>query len=132
MFKFQKTIYIILHLIILFSLGFALMIYTSLNKNVPWYDAYGMQFLSIFIICVPILLVVGIALQILNTKYRIIKSDLLLPFYSSAGIAIPILIDEGLNDTTLTVGIICCFSSIILTIAFAINQFRKDKYHEAY
>lgn len=37
------------------------MIYTSLNKNLPWYEPCGMQFLVVLILYCPALIVVGIA-----------------------------------------------------------------------
>lgn len=125
--RYEKIIYMILHLIIMFALLFALMIYTSLNKSVPWYQSFGIQFLYILILCTPILLVAGIALQVLNTKYRMQKKDVMLPFYAAAGIALPLLMDETLSEWTIFIGTTFCLLALILTIVFIFYHFRRKK-----
>lgn len=125
MINLNKTVYIVLHLFLVFSFLFAFMIYTSLNINFPWYDSYGMQFLNLFTICVPLLLIIGICFVLLNTRYSILKGDLFLPFYSIIGIVVPVLLDDKLSSATLLTGMLCSLAAMMLTMLFLINQFSK-------
>lgn len=125
MINLNRAIYVLLHLFLLFAFIFAFMIYTSLDMNFPWYDSYGIQFLNLFTICIPILFIAGISLILLNTKYPILKGNLFLPFYSAVGILFPILVDDSLSKATLMTGVLCSFISILLTVVFSVNQLTK-------
>lgn len=124
MFNFKKIIYGILHIVMICTLLFSLMIYTSLNKSVPWYESCGIQFLTILMISVPILLIIGIALRFLNKKYMMQKKNLMLPFYALAGISLPILIDGTLSKITIFIGTVLCIGFIIQTVVIVISNFR--------
>ncbi|WP_404660408.1 hypothetical protein [Haloimpatiens myeolchijeotgali] len=103
------------------------MIYTSLNKNFPWYEPCGIQFLSIILISAPILLITGIVLMILNKKNILPKVSSLVSFYALAGITLPIIIDGSLSKITIFTGTILCIVFIVLTVLVSINNFNKIK-----
>ena len=120
----KSIIYSVLNLFQIMVLGLALMIYTSLNKNLPWHDSCGMQFLIIPMIFVPALLVIGVGLIFLCKKYNINKLNIKLPFYSAVLIFIPIL-DGSLNRVLIAIGGWICVAPIIVTIYFVIIHFKN-------
>ncbi|PAB60081.1 hypothetical protein [Anaeromicrobium sediminis] len=119
----KKTAYIALHVIELLVLGFSLIIYTSLNKQLPWYESCGTQFLAIFMLSIPSLIFIGIGFIILNKKYELKKLNIKIPFYSAIGLGLPILIDGGLSKITITIGTFLCVMSILVTIAIMLVHF---------
>ncbi len=116
----KSFIFVILNLAFLFVLLWSLMIYTSLFKNMPWYEPCGMQFLVIFLISDPAFLIIGVALLILGRFYRISRSNRWFPFIAIAALSVPILIDGSLSPITLLIGTslgtVLCFLIIISTI----------------
>ncbi len=125
--KIKNIIYIILNLLYIGVMGFSLMIYTSLNKNLPWYESCGTQFLAIPILSVPLLLVVGICLKVLSRKYSINSLNIKLPFYTIIGIFLPLIIDGGLSKITIAFGTFFCVMFIFADMYVVINNFRIIK-----
>ncbi|MCY6485756.1 hypothetical protein OW763_15635 [Clostridium aestuarii] len=121
----NNIIYTVLSLVEIVVLGFSLMIYTSLNKSLPWYDGCGMQFLVILIISVPLLLVIGVGLKILSKKYNIRRLNIKIPFLASISIAAPILLDGSLNRVLIAIGGCMCTVFIIITIYLVIVHFKS-------
>lgn len=120
----KSTIYSVLSIAQFLVLGFSLIIYTSLNKNLPWHESCGMQFITIFIISVPVLIIIGLGLLTLNKSYPVKRINIMLPFYAALGLGLPILIDGSLSKITITIGTILCVALIIFTIALPIVHFR--------
>lgn len=121
----KKVFYVILNVIMIADVLFSLMIYTSLNQNVKWYEACGTQFLAILIISVPILLVIFVGFIILSRLgYRLTKSNLGLPIYILLGISLPIIIDGGLGYIAIYSGITVCIVAIVKIIVDIIINFK--------
>lgn len=122
--KIESVTYTILTLFQIMILGLALMIYTSFNKNLPWYESCGTQFLVIPMICVPLLLLVGVGLKFLSEKYSISSLNIKLPFYAAAGIFLPIILDGGtLTRVLVAIGGLVCVMLIGMTIYVSIIHF---------
>ena len=125
--KTKSILYVILNLLYIAVMGFSLMIYTSLNKNLPWYESCGTQFLAIPIISVPVLLLVGVCLKILSRKYYINSLNIKLPFYTIIGVFLPLIIDGGLSKITITIGTFFCIVFIFTDIYVSIKTFKNLK-----
>lgn len=122
----KKISYLLLNFIMLLTLGFSLMIYTSLHKGLPWYDGCGMQFLIILILLVPVLLGVGFGFIMLNRIYSISGFNKRLPFYCLVGILLPILIDGSLSIIMTTTGTFLSIIFILMTIYTSISHIKKE------
>ncbi|MCY6369473.1 hypothetical protein [Clostridium ganghwense] len=124
--KIRNITYTILNLSQIIVLLFALMIYTSFNKNLPWYESCGTQFLVIPIVCIPLLLMIGVGLKFLSKKYNMSSLNIKLPFYSAAAIFLPIILDLGmLSRVLVAIGALVCIALIIMTIYVITIHFKN-------
>lgn len=121
------SLYLLFNLLLLLVLLWSLMIYTSLEKGLPWYEPCGMQFLVIFCMSDPAFLVLGIALFILGRFYRMRLFNKLLPFIAIAGLSLPILIDGSLSRSTLLAGTLIGAVLVFLVIAATIRNLLSQK-----
>ncbi|CAH2214178.1 hypothetical protein [Tepidibacter aestuarii] len=123
--KIKSITYIVLNSLYIVVMGFSLMIYTSLNKNLPWYESCGTQFLAIPILSVPILLVLGICLKVLSKKYAMSSLNIKVPFYTIMGMFLPLVIDGGLSKITIAIGTFFCVAFVFVDIYAVIRTFKS-------
>lgn len=103
----------------------SMMIYTSLNKNLSWYDPCGMQFLAVLILSCPALIIIGCAQNFLCRSLNISSWSRRLPFVTCAGLALPILFDGGLGKIMQIIGTVICVTSIIAVIYLAVIDVKR-------
>ena len=116
----MKIIVSLLYVVEMCIALYALMIYTSAFKSVSWYESSGMQFLIIFVILVPMLIVLGITLLIIKNWVLIPKLNLILPWIIICTIALPV-INGTLQPRQLHIGIIV---TSIISILSGVYNFR--------
>ncbi len=130
MLKFNKKIikpFVLLGLTLLFILVvlWSMMIYTSLNKNLPWYEPCGMQFLAVWILSCPALIIIGCAQVVLAKSLNTSIWSRRLPFIASAGLAMPILFGDGLGKTMQILGAVICAVSIAVALYLAVLDMKR-------
>lgn len=106
------------------TLIMALMVYTSLNKSVPWYESSGAQFLAIPMIVIPILIVIGLLLYLLGRKYNIETINKRMPFYSAIVIFLPIA-TGSLNRIFIGIGVCISITLIIANFYLLVRHYKK-------
>lgn len=113
--KFFLTLIYFLETILIF---FSWQIYTSLHKWSPWYEASGMQFLTNFLLIIPLLVITGVFLLSLKNKLGIPKINLWIPWLAIFLIGLP-TINGSLEQIQINIGI--CSVSIIFILALFFN-----------
>lgn len=121
---FKKIIFVTINLLSILTLFIFLMIYTSLNKNMPWYDSCGMQFLVIIILS-PLLAIIGASLLALNKKLHFNKPNARFHFIAMFCTVVPLIVDGSLSTPTLIIGGSFCVISIILIIYSVITNLKN-------
>ncbi|MCD3350763.1 hypothetical protein G8V03_07430 [Clostridium botulinum D/C] len=125
MINFKKISYVILNIFMLLAVIFSVMIYTSLNPNLPWYESCGTQFLAIFLISDPMLGVIYSGFIILKVMgYKFTKINFRLPIYILLGLSLPLIIDGRLGIVAICSGIVVCIISIIKIIVDIVTNFK--------
>ena len=121
----KPIIFLNLNMLFLLVMFGSLVIYTSLFEAMPWHDPGGMQFLVIFIISDPALLIIGLVFMLINKYYPISKIHRWLPFIAAAGLTLPILI--GLSKITLLMGtLIAGLLSMLVIYTTLTNSIRNE------
>ncbi|MDQ0480386.1 hypothetical protein [Hathewaya limosa] len=124
----KKASYVMLNIIMFFTVMFSLWIYMSHNPSVSWYENSGIQFLALIIISLPLLLVILGGFMLLKIKgFNMKKNNLMLPVYIIIGTILPVVIDGSLNDITIGIGTICCVISLVKIIIDMFQNFRLEQ-----
>ena len=120
-------IFAILSLSLLFILVvlWSMMIYTSLNKNLPWYEPCGMQFLAVLILSCPALIIIGCTQIVLAKALNTSIWTRILPFITCAGLALPILLEDGLGKTMQIIGTLFCAVSILGAVYLVVKDMKR-------
>lgn len=126
---YKKSILVLLNIILITILYLSWNIYASSYESLPWYEPSGMQFIILYIVYTPVLLVLTIALYILG-KYREISIyNKIIPILSAIIIIIPDwlkILTKPYYDVSV-IGVIFIFFMIYILYSLVVGLKTQDE-----
>ena len=111
-----KLVYSLLTMLFLYLCFESFFIFTSLIREVPWYEPCGMQFLGVIFVACPGMIMVGVGYLILAKFADIGKYTMIMPFLTMLILGVTAN-GSGRFDAWLnTLGAATCLAAIIISV----------------